>query len=509
MRLYSPYTRVLRRVAEFQRRRTADADLARWRAMREEVVEAAHLPARSVLAGDQLDRLRASHRGAGETIVADIDQDGFLLSHVGPLPGLPTVSPDRFIPRKRYELRLVVIDGALGVKKYFRGDVSAFVAELAAGHDLRRAGCRVPVILDVDFDALTITFDYLPGPVLREELAKGGAILRDRDVAAHPEIRKLRRRQRRDRCIEEGRAVLDRVLDADAIERLFAELKAVHAAGYVLHDLKFGNIILDPPSGEPYFIDFDQARSYPDVSRLAFRFLRDQDYEKFNAHFGTRKPTQRRVRAWGRGGDARLERLYAPLYFAGGLRFGPVWSINAGYGRWRYILHDHLPPLPGARVLDLGANNGFNALQMMRAGAREVVAVEHDPAAVAQGRFVAALFEWADNRAYPLTYVGESMERLPQLALGRFDVVTALCSIYYLDDQEIRTLIRHISSISDVLVLQCNTDRRLHRSDPRTFEKASVEYATAALRCNGFPSIRLVAPRGYSRPMLIGTRGGA
>jgi SAM-dependent methyltransferase len=416
------------------------------------------------------------------------------------------VTPDRFVPRARFDLTVVALDGVVGVKKHFKGNVKAFVAELSAGHDLRRAGCRVPAIFDVDFDALTITFEYLPGPVLREELAGRGAVVRDRDVDADPELRGLRRRQRRDRCIEEGRAVVADVLDPRAIDGLFGELKKIHEAGYVLHDLKFGNVVLDPQMGDPHFIDFDRARSYPDASPLAFRFLRDGDYEKFNAHFGTEKPTHRRVRAWAARGDARLERPYAPVYLAGGIRFGRVWSTDAGDGRWRYILRDHLPPLAGARILDLGANNGFNAIQMLRAGARDVVAVERDGDAIAQGRFVQELFEWADNRAYPLTYLHEPMERLPQLALGAFDLVTALCSIYYLEDHHIATLVRHISTVADTLVLQCNTDRRLHRSDPRTFERASVEYAAAALRRNGFPHTRLVAPRGYSRPLLVGQR---
>jgi hypothetical protein len=177
-----------------------------------------------------------------------------------------------------------------------------------------------------------------------------------------------------------------------------------------------------------------------------------------------------------------------------------------GYGRWRYILGESLPPLTDARVLDLGANNGFNGIQMMRLGAREVLAVEIDDGAIAEGALVKELFEWADNRFYDLRYVRESMARLPQLDLGRFDLVTALCSIYYLDDHEIDTVVRHVSTIADTLVLQCNTDRGIDRSDARTYEKASAGYALCALQRNGFPHTRVVAPRGYSRPLVIGRR---
>jgi SAM-dependent methyltransferase len=194
------------------------------------------------------------------------------------------------------------------------------------------------------------------------------------------------------------------------------------------------------------------------------------------------------------------------MYLEGGLRFGRIWSTDVGYGRWRYILRDNLPILRGARVLDLGANNGFNAIQMMRSGAEEVVAVENDDIAVAQGELVRELFEWADNRPYPLRYVCNSMAELAQLDLGTFELVTALCSIYYLDDSEINAVVDHVRTISDTLVLQCNTDRRIRRSDVRTYEKASVEYATGVLHRNGFPFIQVTAPRGYSRPLVSGRR---
>jgi SAM-dependent methyltransferase len=319
----------------------------------------------------------------------------------------------------------------------------------------------------------------------------------------------LARRRQRARRIEAGRAVLHRVLNADAVERVSAELGKIHAAGYILHDIKFGNIILERSSGAPYLIDFDRARAYPELSPLAFRLLRDRDSDKFNAHFGTERITHRRAREWFKLGAQHLGPLYAPMYVEGGLRFGSIWRTDVGYGRWRYILNDNLPSLPGARVLDLGANNGFNAIQMMRSGAREVVAVEIDDRAIAQGQLVKELFEWADNRSYPLRFVRNSMAQLAQLDLGTFDLVTALCSIYYLDDDDIAAVVSHAGTITDTLVLQCNTNRRIHRSDARKYKRASVQYAVDALQRNGFPITHVIAPPGYSRPLVVGRRAPA
>jgi hypothetical protein len=460
----------------------------------------------TIVGADRIDRSRRSQSNADQVVIADIDQDGFLCSRVGRLHDVPTVARNRFAPRVRFDLTVVDVRGGLGVKKHFKGDVVAFLAELEAGHDLHAAGCRVPAVLNVDFDELTITSEFIPGRVVREELARQGATVRDRDVDLDPAFRGLRPAQRRTKSRDEGRAVLGRVMDRENVELLFSEIRKIHEAGYVLHDVKFGNVILEAVTGEPYLIDFDRARRYPEFGWLARRLLRDRDYQKFNAHFGTQKLTHRRAVGWSKRPPHSLRRLYAPIHIEGGINFGNIWRTDAGYGRWRCILRDHLPSVAGARVLDLGANNGFNAIQMMRVGAREVVAVERDDRAIAQASVVRELFEWADGRSYALAFVHEDMTALPGIDLGRFDLVTALCSIYYLPDEDVPSLVRHISTVTDTFVLQCNTDRSVPRSDPHTIEKASVAYAVAALRQNGFPFVRVVAPRGYSRPLVIGRR---
>jgi serine/threonine protein kinase len=506
MNAFPIYVQVRRLALERRRIWTASARFVQWRSRKEEFVDrTVSLPKTDILVESaQLDRLRVATGDARELVLADIDQDGFLCSRVGPLKGAPSVSPDLFVPRVRFELTVVDLEGVLAVKKHFKGDLPAFLAELDAAHHLRKSGCRVPAILDVDFDGLAITFEYVHGSVLREELARQGAILRDRDVIDHPSYRSLSPRMRRARRTIEGRSALARVLDRDEVEQVFVELKKIHAAGYVLHDVKFGNIILDGSTNEPRFIDFDRTRSYPELSPLAFRFLRDRDYDKFNVHFGTSKLTHRRALERTKRLPRHFGPPYAPIYIEGGLRLGNVWRTDVGYGRWRYILRKHLPPLADARVLDLGANDGFNDIQMMRHGAREVVAVEIDDRAIARGRLMKDLFEWADNRPYRLVYIHDTMARLPELDLGNFDLITALCSLYYLDDEQIAMLVRHASTITDTLVLQCNTDRRIDRLDPRTFEKASIEYAVGALRRHGFPDVRVIAPRGYSRPLVLG-----
>jgi SAM-dependent methyltransferase len=198
--------------------------------------------------------------------------------------------------------------------------------------------------------------------------------------------------------------------------------------------------------------------------------------------------------------------LYAPVYFGDGIKVGRLWSIDSGFGRWHYILKHNLSSFAGKRILDLGANNGSVSLEMLRAGARESVAVELNNKAIEQGKFLKDAFEWHDNKQYNFKYVRANMRDIIGIDLGRFDIVMALCSIYYLNDYEISRVIKHISTISNVLVLQCNLARDIERADEYTYKKASVEYTVGLLRNNGFPVIRVVAPKYYDRPLVIGEK---
>ncbi len=185
---------------------------------------------------------------------------------------------------------------------------------------------------------------------------------------------------------------------------------------------------------------------------------------------------------------------------------GNIWDMVAGHGRWNYILKDNLPLLSGKRILTLGANNGHNSIQMLRCGAREVIGIELDDTNIEQGNFVKSAFEWADNTKYNFHYCHANMKDLLQLNLGTFDMVMALCSIYYLDDISIANLVRYISKITDIFILQCNLAKNIGRSDPHTYAKAELDYALDILQKNGFINNKIIAPRNYTRPLIIGRK---
>jgi tRNA A-37 threonylcarbamoyl transferase component Bud32 len=441
--------------------------------------------------------------GQSEVVIGRIDQDGFVHSIVGELNGIPTVTAEEFVPRERFGLTLIAKNGILAVRKEFRGNRAAFVREVQALDTLGRQGCNVPALLDLDTERLEIVMSYVVGTVVREGLAQLGAVIRDRDVKDSG-LNHLTAAELRLARIQEGRKMLSAVVDSDAVESLARQLRIMHANRIVWGDIKFGNVVIEKHSGAPFLIDFDRASYHPNASHRVFRRLADHDIEMFNLHFGTDMLTVERLRR--KAAQIHRKSVYAPACFAAGISIGDLWDNSDGYGRWRYMLKEALPTMQGARILDLGANNAFNALQMLRNGAREVVAVELDEVYFQQGKFMRAAFEYTDFRDYALRYIHANMVDVTGLDLGQFDFVTALCCIYYLDDADITKVAAHVAKITGTFVLQCNTMRQIGRSDSRTYDKATVEYAQAILTGAGFTNIEIIAPSGYHRPVVIGRR---
>jgi SAM-dependent methyltransferase len=357
-----------------------------------------------------------------------------------------------------------------GVLIDLNADPGRFVQTLEALLDLGEAGCPVPPVTSVDWKASTITIAQAKGVTLRQRPAPG---------AGGPD-------------------------DAARLEEC---LIAIHEAGYVLGAIDEDSVLFTGAGKMPVVVGLGQALPIAGLSRDMSIYLRDLDRCKFNRLFGTALVTATRLRAVrtpsvANDRGARLN-LYAPVLLRNDISWGKIWNTDVGIGRWNFIMKDHLPIPSGGTVLDLGSNNGFNPLQMLRHGAAAAVGVEIDEGAIAQGKFLKRAFEWLDNRSYDFRYIQGSQADLAQWDLPRFDVVTALCSLYYLPEPQIRELVRYLHTRTDVLVLQCNTDRLIDRSDPRTYLKASVPFALELLEAAGFARREIVAPAGYSRPLVI------
>ena len=214
--------------------------------------------------------------GGGEVLVAEVDRRGFLLFRAGTIPGATVVTEDQFVPRTRYGLQLIGRNGALGIRKSYRGDYWSFVNELRALHMLGMAKANVPSVMAVDFEGPSLTVSYICGTTLADHLASHGALFPNREIGEH--LRYVRpSRAEGLRIIEAARRVLHKVIDPRCVEDICAQLRIVHAAGVVWNDVKYGNIILEASSGRPFLIDFDNARHRMHLGDTLFEMLRRRD----------------------------------------------------------------------------------------------------------------------------------------------------------------------------------------------------------------------------------------
>jgi hypothetical protein len=222
-------------------------------------------------------RLRQHNR---ELVIGDFDQDGGILPLFGEMEGVPSIDPAKFLPRTGCPVRLVDLDGRMGVRKEFRS-VGRFVQELEALLHLEIRACPVPQLMNVDWRAKSITTTFVPGDVVRELLAVAGADVRDRDSKG-PYSRT------RDKArIRNGRELVPAIMSASDVGRVASRLKAIHSAGFVLEDVKFGNIILEKASGEPIFLDLERALPTASLPRWLADYLRQIDLRKFHEQFGS------------------------------------------------------------------------------------------------------------------------------------------------------------------------------------------------------------------------------
>lgn len=191
----------------------------------------------------------------------------------------------------------------------------------------------------------------------------------------------------------------------------------------------------------------------------------------------------------------------------------PMYSRHMGVSKFDYIVKPNLPNLQGKRILELGCNNGLNSIHMCRLGAKEVVGIDSPDYwadVINQAHFVKKAIEWRCNQSFNITYLEQNMSSIPELDLGKFDVVIALNSLYYLEENDIARVMKHIAKISDTFLIQCNTLDQKHlggRSNPGYMKKMLLKngfkYVTVDKRWDtprkGF------IPKRYHRPVVVGT----
>jgi SAM-dependent methyltransferase len=247
-----------------------------------------------------------------------------------------------------------------------------------------------------------------------------------------------------------------------------------------------------------------KLRRHPD-NGAAFRAERDADRCAFNDEFGAAILTEASARALLRASAARVTngyKDYAPIDFGGGLTLGRFVTTDSGTGRWdAFNRHVVAPLVRGARVLDLGCNNGSLPLMMLREGAAAVVGIEGTPEIADLARANARILSWRDIRRYQFAVTTGDMRLCLDWDLSAFDVITAFCSLYYLPEADMARIIAKAAASGATLVLQAN-----EAIDNLPARAVDLRRLMAA---NGYPDVTLHQFAGFGRPLLVGRRQAA
>jgi len=443
-------------------------------------------------------------RPGEEIILGRVDNDGRLWGAFGPLPGWIMVTEETFVPRYRFPLDVVLVDGKVLVRKDFRGDHERFVREW---HNLSvlMGEANVPAVFQVDEGQMLLYKNLIIGQTIRDILVEAGAEILNVHTDKDQTLAHLNTIERLHTILARGTKLLPELFPESFFLELERQMNAIHRLGFAQLSLTFGNIMVDG-DGAPWFIDLEGAQSYSLNNTVAYRRHRDQDRVKFNRIYGREAMTEAKARSDLQQQQNKLGGWYSPIDFGGGLAVGGFWSIDSGTGRWDYLNERVMTPLVrDKRVLDLGSNNGLMSLLMLRAGAKEVVGIELSADFVASAHLVHRLFEWRDMRSYPFTIHQCNMLDILQNSWQPFDVITSLCTLYYLEPDEMVLVVRKAAELAPVMIVQANDSTRAEAGNNKA-EKSSLEYLKRLLFENGFRDQKIFAPAGYSRPLIVGKR---
>jgi len=205
---------------------------------------------------------------------------------------------------------------------------------------------------------------------------------------------------------------------------------------------------------------------------------------------------------------------YSPVDFGNGLvAYGNfkvetknLDSFRLGLGKWNYIIERNLPNVQGKRIMDIGCNNGIFCVQLAKMGAIDIIGIDSEkgwPNWLKQAEFVKEALEWRCKTKYPINFINSDMANIPELNLGRFDIVLALNCIYYLEEENMINLLKHLKDNTDILLIQCNS--RKDDQPPEVYRRATPKFIGTMLQNVGFPFIRFDKPILYRRPVVIGS----
>ena len=434
-------------------------------------------------------RQRIGDPAKGQDIVLGVfDQGGHVLEQKGRISHTWEISRESFFPRVRTDIEIVLKDGLILIRKNFRGRRLAFAREWLNLKMLENHA-NIPRVYDAQKPKTLLYMNFIPGRTFREILESNGVVFEkrkeykgDRHLIVAGEIKKY--------------------ISQKSLNSLVDQMNIIHRMGIFRLDIKLGNFILGIDDCV-YWIDFEYPFYLPKWIPIHFLF-RDRDREVFNRRLDAQLITERTARRILKKMKIRNFPPYAPVNFGMGLSVGRLWHVEGGTGKWEYFIKKHLHDLAGKRILDLGSNVGILPLMMLRQSAFQVVGVELNREYYNQAKMIHQLFEWRDNRKYNFELINDNMTCIIKRNMGKFDIITSFCSLYYLSESDMEAVIHEASQKAPIFVVQANIHVSKKRGSDRR-KKASIEFLSTLMQ-RYFSEIKIIAPRGYSRPLLIASK---
>jgi tRNA A-37 threonylcarbamoyl transferase component Bud32 len=221
----------------------------------------------------------------GQVVIGNFDSDGYLLSQVGWIGNIPTCQIENYKERSRFQIKLIAVNTTLAVEKNYKNNKSAFINEAIALIQLNKASCNVPRLISIDCNRLTLVFSFILGDVLRQILAKNGAIAEERQLT--PTLKQLSRKKRNEFRIHGSQAILKQIVPSSFINNLLYQVELAHKRNIILNDIHYGNIIINHKSGELFLIDFDWTSYCPEIPDNFFTYLTRIDLQKIHVAFAS------------------------------------------------------------------------------------------------------------------------------------------------------------------------------------------------------------------------------
>ena len=175
----------------------------------------------------------------------------------------------------------------------------------------------------------------------------------------------------------------------------------------------------------------------------------------------------------------------------GGVRTAPEHFLGDYPAvKWRHIGAALPADLTGKRVLDIGCNAGFYAIEMKRRGADHVLGIDEDPFYLAQARLAAEItgfaIEFRQMSVYDVASIGE-----------RFDLVLFMGVLYHLRHPLLALDLIREHVVDDLMVfqsLQRGADDVVAVPEDRDFDDRDLFEAP------GYPKLHFIEHRYCNDP---------